>query len=117
MGWGRIFKTLEGILSGGRTRRHTGPGSPEEYSREIQRLKQELETVRAKREKEKAEFLARHMILGKVPPEGGMPLAEVDRQLANLQRIREDRLEAEERGYERQIHELERQVQERFDPQ
>ena len=46
-----------------------------------------------------------------------MPLVEVDRQLANLQRIREDRLEAEERGYERQIHELERQVQERFDPQ
>ncbi len=31
MGWGRIFKTLEGILSGGRAPRPTRPGAPGEY--------------------------------------------------------------------------------------
>ena len=30
MGWGRIFKTLEGILSGGRAPRHKRPRAPAE---------------------------------------------------------------------------------------
>lgn len=120
MGWGRIFTALGGVLSGLRVHRaarlgkRRGLGSPQEYQREIQRLRDELETVRAKREKEKEEFLGRHAILGKFPPNEEMPLAEVDRQLANLQRIREDRLQAEERSCERQIRELEQQVRERF---
>lgn len=116
MGWGRMFKTLGEILSRARARPRKGQGlgSPQEYQHEIERLRHDLETVRAKREREQAEFLARHTILGKVPPHGGMSLEDVDQRLENLRRIRDGRLEAEERAYERQIGELEQQLQERF---
>jgi hypothetical protein len=115
MGWGRIFKALREVLSGARAGGQA-LSSPEDYLREIQRLQRELEIVRAKREKEKKEFHARHTLLNTVPQEGGMPLAEVDRRLTNLQRIRDNRLQAEELAYERQIRELEAQVRRRFGP-
>lgn len=89
--------------------------SPEEYRREIQRLARELEAVRAKRAREKAAFHARHTILEQYPPNGGMSLAEADRRLANLHRIREKRMLGEERAYEQQIRELEQEAQEAFD--
>lgn len=110
MGWGRIVKALREVLSGARAR------GQEDYVREIQRLERELEIVRAKRQKEKVEFHARHAILTTVPQQGGMSLAEVDRRLGNLRRIRDNRLEAEELAYERQIRELEEQVRKRFGP-
>ncbi|MFQ5960562.1 MAG: hypothetical protein ACE5MG_04140 [Candidatus Methylomirabilales bacterium] len=113
MGWGRIFKALREVFSGARVRGQA-LSSPEDYFREIQRLQRELEIVRAKREKEKAEFHARHTILNTVPQEGDMPLAEVDRRLTNLHRIRDNRFQAEELAYERQIRELEEQVRKRF---
>jgi hypothetical protein len=111
-----MFKALEGIISRARAclRKGRGLGSPQEYQHEIQRLQHELETVRAKREKEKAEFLDRHTILDTVPRHGGMSLEDVDQRLQNLRRIRDGRLEAEERAYERQIRALEQQLQERF---
>lgn len=108
MGWNRIVKALREVLSGVEAR------GQQDYVREIQRLERELEIVRAKRAKEKAEFHTRHTIMESVPPHGGMSLTEVDRRLADLQRIRQDRLEAEERAYERQISELEQQVRKRF---
>ncbi len=119
----RWFSAVTGSLSGvwarivARHQAQQGLGSLEEYQREVGRLRGELERVRAKREKEKAEFDARHRILGQYPSDAEIPVAEVDRQLANLRRIREDRLETEERAYERQIQELERQAEERFGPQ
>jgi hypothetical protein len=110
MGWGRVVKALREVLSGARAR------GQQDYVREIQRLERELEIVRAKRAKENAEFHARHAILNTVPQKGDMTLAEVDRRLGNLRRIRDNRLEAEELAYERQIRELEEQVRKRFGP-
>ncbi len=120
MGWEQWWNTLAGILSRARDRlvarfpEGLALGSPEEYEREIKRLRGELETVRAKRERERGEFQGRHGILHQYPTNGGMSLGDVDRQLTNLLRIRENRLTAEEREYERQICELERLVRERF---
>lgn len=120
MVWERWWNTMSGMLSRARDRLVArfpeGPAlrSPDEYEREIKRLQGELETVRAKRERERADFQARHSIVRQSPQNGGMPVGEVDRQFANLRRIRENRLSTEEREYERQIHELERQVRERF---
>lgn len=113
MPWERLFKALQQVFSGARAREGAF-SSPEDYAREIQRLREELAIVRAKREREKAEFLARHTILDRVSPHGGMPLEEVDRRLGNLQRIRDDRLKAEQEAYERQIRELDRQAQQLF---
>lgn len=109
----RLFKAIRQVLSGPQARGRAF-NSPEEYSREIRRLREELEIVRAKREREKTEFLARHTILNDAPPGGGMPLEDVDRRLVNLQQIRDDRLKNEEQAYERQIRELERQARELF---
>lgn len=118
MGSERRFTRVAGAWTRivARFRPQRGLGSLEQYQCEIRRLEGELKTVRARREKERAEFRARHRILDQYSPDQAMPLAEVDRQLANLRRIREDRLQAEERAYEQQIHELERQIQERFGP-
>lgn len=122
MGGGRRFITAAGRLSGAWARFLARLQSPrafnslEEFEREIRRLKGEVEAVRAKRQKEKAAFDARHSILGQYATDTEISIAEVDRQLANLRRIREDRLTAEERAYQRQIQELEHQVQERFGP-
>lgn len=122
MVWERWWNTMTGILSRARDRLVArfpeGPAlrSPNEYEREIKRLQGELETVRAKRERERADFQARHSIVRQDPQNGGIRSGDVDRRLANLQRIRDNRLSTEEQEYERQIHELERQVQERFGP-
>lgn len=122
MVWERWWNAMAGILSRARDRLVArfpeGPAlrSPNEYEREIKRLQGELETVRAKRERERADFQARHDIARQDPQNGGIPLAEVDHRLVNLRRIRENRLSTEEREYERQIRELERQAQERFGP-
>lgn len=122
MVWERWWNTMAGILSRARDRLVArfpeGPAlrSPNAYEREIKRLQGELETVRAKRERERADFQARHSIVRQDPQNGGIRSGDVDRRLANLQRIRDNRLSTEEQEYERQIHELERQVQERFGP-
>lgn len=113
MGWGRIFKALREVFSGARPRGYA-LSAPEDYVREIQRLQREIEIVRAKRKKEQAEFHGRHTILNRAPQEGDMPLAEVDRRLTNLHRIRDNRFQAEELAYERQIRGLEEQVRKRF---
>lgn len=110
---GRVFEALRRTFASEQVGGHA-LNSPEDYAREMQRLQRELEIVREKRERERAEFHARHRILGSVPPHGGMSLTEVEQQLANLQRIRQDRLEAEARAYEGQIGELARQARERF---
>ena len=58
----RWFSAVTGSLSGvwarivARHQAQQGLGSLEEYQREVGRLRGELERVRAKREKEKAEF-------------------------------------------------------------
>lgn len=117
-----MFRKLAGILSGARTRlalrlqEGEGLGSPEAYQREIRRLEAELEAVRAKRRREEAVFRDRHGIIREYPRAGGMSFEEVDRRLANLKRIRDDRLRAEELAYDRQIRELRRLVQDRFGP-
>lgn len=119
---GRWFKALMGSLLRGRTRwigrrqDETGPSSPEAYRREIQRLEAERERLRAALKQQQAAFQARHTILDQFPQEGGIPLAEVDRRLENLRRIRQERLEAQEEACERQIRELEEQLRKRFGP-
>ncbi len=120
MGWGRWWSALSERLSRARDRlvarfpEGLTLRSREDYEREIQRLQRELETVRAKRERERSEFQARHGIIQEYPSNGGMPAGELDRQLANLHRIRTERLLAEEHAYAQQIRELERQFRDRF---
>ncbi|MFQ5801965.1 MAG: hypothetical protein ACE5JQ_03595 [Candidatus Methylomirabilales bacterium] len=122
MSGARWFSAVTGSFSGVWVRivallqARQGLGSLEEYQREIGRLRGKVESVRAKREKEKSEFAVRHRILDQYPSDAETPVAEVDRQLANLRQIREDRLEAEEQAYKQEIRELERQAEERFGP-
>ncbi len=122
MDWGRWFKALMGSLLRGRARwiarrqHETGPSSPEAHRREIQRLEAERERLRAALKEQQAAFQARHTILDQFPSEGSIPLAEVDRRLENLRRIRQERLKAQEEACERQIRELEQQLRKRFGP-
>ena len=122
MDWGRWFKALMESLLRGRARwiarrqDETGPSSPEAHRREIQRLEAERERLRAALKEQQAAFQARHTILDQFPSEGSIPLAEVDRRLENLRRIRQERRKAEAAACARQIRELEQHLHERFGP-
>jgi len=123
MDCGRWFKALMGSLLKGRARwfarrqDEIGPSSPEAHRREIQRLEAERERLRTALREQQAAFQARHTILDRFPAEGGIPLAEVDRRLENLGRIRQERLKVQEEACEGRIRELEQQLRRRFGPQ
>ncbi|MFQ5656717.1 MAG: hypothetical protein ACE5G5_04195 [Candidatus Methylomirabilales bacterium] len=87
------------------------------YRREIRRLQTDLQTLRARWEKDEAEFRTRHTILGHFPTEGGMPREEVERRLNNLRQIRQERLHARKRAYARKIRDLEHEIRERLGKQ
>lgn len=120
MDCGRWFKALMGSLLKGRARwfarrqDQIGPSSPEAHRREIQRLEAERERLRAALREQQAALQARHTILDQFPPEGAIPLAEVNRRLENLARIRQERLKAQEEACERRIRELEQQLRKGF---
>jgi hypothetical protein len=118
MGWGRWFRTLRGRLLRGCARRQdeTGPGSPAAHQREIQRLEAERERLQATLQEQETAFEARHTILNQFPSEGGIPLAEVDRRLANLRRIRQERLEAQKEACEQQLRERGAQLRKQVGP-
>jgi hypothetical protein len=112
MGWGRWFRTLTGRIA--RRQDETGPGSPEAH--EIQRLEAERERLQAALREQETAFQARHTILNQFPSEGGIPLAEVERRLENLRRIRQERLEAQKEACEQQLRERGEQFREQVGP-
>ena len=122
MDCGLWFKALMGSLLKGRARwfarrqDEIGPSSREAHRREIQRLEAERERLRAALREQQAALQARHTILDQFPPEGAIPLAEVNRRLENLGRIRQERLKVQEEACERRIRELEQQLRKRFGP-
>ena len=103
--WSRLIRRL---------RKRQGLDSVEVYRREIRRLQADLQALRARWEKDDAEFRTRHSILGHFPMEGGMPRAEVERRLDNLRQIRRERLQAQGEECERRIRDIEVEIQERF---
>lgn len=103
--WSRLIRRL---------RKRQGLGSVEVYRREIRRLQADLHALRARWDKDDAEFRTRHRILGHFPTEGGMPREEVERRLNNLRQIRRERLQAQEEACERRIRDIEVEIQERF---
>ncbi|MDZ4339625.1 MAG: hypothetical protein U1B94_05330 [candidate division NC10 bacterium] len=113
MSWGEWFPRLAALVGRARSRRRS-PGSIEAYRSEIRRLEGEREALRVRRGEEEAAFDARHAIRDQFPHDGGLPPAEVERRLANLRRVREERLKAQEEACERKIRALERELEERF---
>lgn len=84
--------------------------------REIRCLQANLQALRARWEKDDAEFRTCHSILDYFRMEGGMPGEELERRLDNLRQIRRERLQAQEEECERRIHDIEVEIQERLGP-